>query len=92
MTAEHDGRIVVDIVAECATLHSDPFPLHLAGPAGGTYRRGHSGQVVEADAVEFRRVLCGRGAARPDSVPNHALPSERALDDRAETSSGLPPR
>ena len=33
-TAAHDGRIVADIVAEWSTTHTDPFTLHLTGPAG----------------------------------------------------------
>ena len=72
LTAEHDGRIIADIVAEWATLHSDPFTLHLSGPAGGTYRRSNGGEVVEMDAVEFCRVLCGRAEAK--GVLTHRLP------------------
>ncbi len=34
-TAEHDGRIVADIIAEWAATHNDPFTLNLTGPAGG---------------------------------------------------------
>ena len=69
---EHDGRLVADIVAEWATLHADPFTLHLSGPAGGSYRRGTTGEVVEIDAVEFCRVLCGRADAT--GVLTHRLP------------------
>lgn len=72
LTAEHDGRIVADIVAEWATLHGDAFTLRLSGPAGGTYRRGTSGEVVDIDAVEFCRVLCGRSDA--SGVLTHRLP------------------
>ncbi len=72
LTAEHDGRIISDIVAEWATLHADPFRLHLSGIAGGEYRRGTDGEVVELDAVEFCRVLCGRAEAR--GVLAHRLP------------------
>jgi uncharacterized protein (TIGR03083 family) len=73
VTAEHDGRIVADIVAEWATTHDDPFTLHLTGPAGGRYT-GHGGAaaVVTLDAVEFVRVLCGRGDG--DGVLRHKLP------------------
>ncbi len=74
MTAEHDGRVIADIVAEWATLHTDPFTLHLTGPAGGTYRRGSGGEVVETDAVELCRTLSGRGPRPTDSVLRHALP------------------
>ena len=37
LTAEHDGRIVADVVAEWARRHGRPFTLHLTGPAGGTF-------------------------------------------------------
>ena len=36
-TAEHDGRIVADVVAEWARRHGEPFVLELTGPAGSTY-------------------------------------------------------
>lgn len=32
---EHDGRIVADIIAECAVTHREPFCLNLTGPASG---------------------------------------------------------
>ncbi len=72
LTVEHDGRIVADIIGEWATLHPDPFTLHLSGPAGGAYRRGDSDQLVELDAVEFCRVLSGRADA--PGVLAHRLP------------------
>jgi len=72
LTAEHDGRLVADIVAEWASLHADPFTLHLSGPAGGCYRRGTAGEAVETDAVEFCRVLSGRADAT--GVLAHRLP------------------
>src|SRR3954447_20082862 len=34
VTAEHDGQIVADVVAEWAKLHGQPFTLTLTGPAG----------------------------------------------------------
>ena len=36
-TAEHDGRIVADVVAEWARRHGEPFVLELTGTAGGAY-------------------------------------------------------
>jgi uncharacterized protein (TIGR03083 family) len=70
LTAEHDGRILADIVAEWARRHGQPFTLHLEGPAGGTFtsRGGASGSGAEAavgelitiDAVEYCRILSGR--------------------------------
>jgi uncharacterized protein (TIGR03083 family) len=60
LTAEHDGRIVADVVAEWAAAHQEPFTLTLTGPAGGTWSRGTDGEAIEIDAVEFCRILSGR--------------------------------
>jgi hypothetical protein len=64
LSADHDGRIVADIVAEWARRHGKPFALDLTGPAGGTYT--HAPELPEAehlslDAVNFCRTLAGRG-------------------------------
>ena len=72
LTADHDGRLVADIVAEWAALHGQPFDLVLDGPAGGTFRHGHDGEHVDIDAIDFIRTLAGR---RPGSgVLSHPLP------------------
>jgi uncharacterized protein (TIGR03083 family) len=63
LTADHDGVIVADIVAEWADRHGQPHALRLSGPAGGLWRRGTGGPYIEVDAVEFCRVVSGRGAA-----------------------------
>lgn len=60
LTADHDGRLVGDIVAEWATLYDQPFELVLEGPAGGKFSHGEAGERVEIDALEFIRVLSGR--------------------------------
>lgn len=60
LSAEHDGRIVADVVAEWARRHGQPFTLTLTGPAGGTYVAGDGGEHIELDAVEFCRILSGR--------------------------------
>lgn len=61
LTAEHDGRIVTDIVAEWARRHGRPFTLVLTGPAGGTFAaRGGSAEPIVLDAVEYCRILGGR--------------------------------
>jgi uncharacterized protein (TIGR03083 family) len=60
VTAEHDGRLVGDIVAEWAALYDQPFELVLEGPAGGKYNHGVGGERVEIDALDFVRVLSGR--------------------------------
>ena len=60
LTADHDGRIVADIVAEWARRHGRPFTLLLTGPAGGSYVQGAGGPDLELDAVEFCRILSRR--------------------------------
>ena len=61
LTSEHDGRIVADVVDEWGRAHGQPFDLALTGPAGGTYTRGDNGEHLELDAIEFCRILSGRG-------------------------------
>jgi uncharacterized protein (TIGR03083 family) len=58
--ADHDGRIVADVVADWARRHGLPFTLTLTGPAGGVFTAGGGGEALELDAVEFCRVLSGR--------------------------------
>jgi uncharacterized protein (TIGR03083 family) len=60
LTADHDGRIVADVVAEWAGTHGQPFTLTLTGPAGGTWSRGTDGEAITVDAIEFCRILSGR--------------------------------
>ena len=62
LTHEHDGRIVADVVAEWARAHGQPFELVLDGPAGGTFVQGDRGERLTLDAVEFCRILSGRGS------------------------------
>lgn len=60
LTAEHDGRIVADVVAEWADRHGAPYRLVLTGPAGGTWERGTGSDELRLDAVEMLRVVSGR--------------------------------
>lgn len=60
LTADHDGRIVEDVVAQWARRHGQPFTLRLSGPAGGHYSASRQGATLEVDAVEFCRMLSGR--------------------------------
>jgi uncharacterized protein (TIGR03083 family) len=60
LSAEHDGRIVEDVVAEWAAKHRRPFRLQLEGPAGAVYVQGTGGDKLRLDAVEFCRALSGR--------------------------------
>jgi uncharacterized protein (TIGR03083 family) len=68
LDAEHDGRIVADVVAEWGRRHGQPFTLVLTGPAGGTFRsaQGSAGPELTLDAVEFCRILGGRAPATHD--------------------------
>jgi hypothetical protein len=60
LTAEHDGRIIQDILAEWSRRHGRPYTLTLTGPAGGEFHAGAGGQPQTVDAVEFARILSGR--------------------------------
>lgn len=62
LTAEHDGVLVADVVAEWAERHGRPYRLRLTGPAGGEWAAGDGGPELELDAVDFCRQLSGRGA------------------------------
>jgi hypothetical protein len=61
LTPDHDGRLVADVVRDWADRHGRPFRLELEGPAGGNYVRGVGGEEHSLDAVEFCRILSGRG-------------------------------
>lgn len=60
LTADHDGVLVADVVAEWTERHGKDFRLHLTGPAGGTWHVGSNGPQLELDAVDFCRVLSKR--------------------------------
>jgi uncharacterized protein (TIGR03083 family) len=60
-TPDHDGVIVDDVVHEWAGRHTRPVHLTLTGPAGGEWRFGTDGPSVTYDAVEFCRLISGRG-------------------------------
>ena len=62
LTPEHDGVLVADVVAEWAQRHGQPYRLRLTGPAGGEWSSGSDGEEIEIDAVEFCRLVSGRGA------------------------------
>lgn len=62
LSAEIDGRIVADVVREWGGRHRRPYDLRLTGLAGGRYSSGHSDEPrLEVDAVEFCRLVSGRG-------------------------------
>jgi uncharacterized protein (TIGR03083 family) len=57
LTAEHDGLIVADLVAEIGA--GKPYNLDLTGPAGGHFGAGSERAY---DAIDFCRALAGRGS------------------------------
>lgn len=61
LTPEHDGVLVADIAQEWAARHGSSCRLTLTGPAGGSWSFGAGGPELELDAVDFCRVLAGRG-------------------------------
>ena len=67
LTPDHDGVLVADVAAEWAARHGQACSLTLTGPAGGSWTFGGvapaSGEppAYELDAVEFCRILSGRG-------------------------------
>ena len=64
LTADHDGAIVADVVAEWATRHEAPYDLDARpGPAGGHWQRGSGGERISMDAIDFCRAISGRGEA-----------------------------
>jgi uncharacterized protein (TIGR03083 family) len=63
VTAEHDGVLVADVVAEWAARHRQPYTLHLTGPAGGRWQCRGDGPDIEMDAVQFCRTISGRAPA-----------------------------
>jgi uncharacterized protein (TIGR03083 family) len=60
LTADHDGRIVDDLVADWSRAHGQSFHLVLTGAAGGSWSQGADGEELRLDAVEFGRILAGR--------------------------------
>ncbi|SRR5713101_4853544 len=82
LSADHDGRLVADIVAEWGSIHGQPYELVLEGVAGGKFSQrvqgagvegaGVDGERVEIDAVDFIRTLSGRLPGQ--GVLAHPLP------------------
>jgi uncharacterized protein (TIGR03083 family) len=64
LTADHDGVIVADIVAEWADRHGKDFELTLTGAVGGTCKVGANGPSWTLDAIDF----CRATARRPASI------------------------
>lgn len=68
LTADHDGVLVADVVAEWARRHGRPCTLTLTGTAGGSWSWGTGGPHLQEDAVDFCRGLSGRGPAALDTA------------------------
>lgn len=62
LTPDHDGVLVADVVADWAIRHGQSCTLTLTGPAGGYWSWGEGGPSYELDAVQFARILSGRGS------------------------------
>lgn len=62
LTPDHDGVLVADVVRDWASRHRSPCRLTLTGPAGGDWSFGDGGPQLELDAVDFCRILAGRGS------------------------------
>ena len=60
LTANHDGVIVADVVAEWARRHGQSYRLELIGPAGGSWSSGTGGEEIVMDAADFCRIISGR--------------------------------
>jgi hypothetical protein len=60
LTADHDGVIVADVVAEWSRRHGQPYRLVLTGSAGGSWSSGTGGEEIVIDAADFCRVISGR--------------------------------
>ena len=69
ITADHDRRIIEDVVAEWATVHEGPWTLELSGPAGGVYASGAGGPTYRMDAVEWALIVSGRTPSDLDFAP-----------------------
>ena len=84
LTADHDGRLVADIVAEWATIHAQPFELVLDGPAGGKFTHGVDGERIEIDAVEFIRTLSGRLQEPVSSTTRYHSEGDTPMETRID--------
>ena len=64
LTKDHDAVLVADAAHEWAGRHGQPCSLILTGPAGGSWTWGDTtddSPTYELDAIEFCRILSGRG-------------------------------
>jgi len=71
LTADHEGRIIDDVVREWAARHAEPYTLELTGTAGGRWSQGE-GDHISMDPLEFCRTLSGR--ARGEGLLSEQVP------------------
>jgi len=72
LTADHDGVLIADAVADWAGRHRQPCTLTLSGPAGGTWQFGSGGPELACDAVAFARSVTWR--ERQDGLLGEFVP------------------
>jgi uncharacterized protein (TIGR03083 family) len=60
LTADHDGRLIADMVADWAGTNHHPFSIHLSGPAGGGFTSGTDGPELDIDATDWVWIISGR--------------------------------
>lgn len=66
LTADHDGVLVADVVAEWAGRHGTPYRLELTGPAGGTFASPDApDDAIVLDTEQFVASASGREPAVP---------------------------
>ena len=71
LTADHDGVIVADVVAEWAGRHGEPYDLASTGLPGARSRSGQRRELGQLDAIDFCRVLSRpRRRTRPADRPS----------------------
>lgn len=70
--ADHDARIMADIVAEWSATHGEDFDLTITGPAGGRFTSGNGGEELEVEPVDFLRALTTR--TQGSGILRHPLP------------------
>ena len=62
VTADHEGVIVADAVADWAERHGADYDVELTGTAGGHWKAGRADRI-SMDALEFCRAITGRAPA-----------------------------
>ena len=89
LTAERDGAVVEDVVAEWAAVHGAGYELRLTGPAGGLWSRGTAGCGGSAGPAGPGHPAGPAGLGHPaGALEVDAIEFARALSGRV-TGEGL---